>query len=422
VKKDSEMCGILKRFRHGGLGMRASRLLTLYLCMNILNYVDRNAVSGVFPLLKQHFLLTDTALGLLGSAFMITYSLTAVPFGNWSDRWLPHKVAAIGVAVWSFATVSSAFAWSFASLFVLRALVGVGEAAYVSTASTILSNAYPDRNRSFALGLFNLGLPIGGAIGVILGGWIGTHYGWQYAFLIVGLPGLLLAWISWNLPLARFGSKSQAAERFRLSDMKQLFTNKPYLLTVLGYAGITFASGAVVLFAPTFFARSFGYSLEKATLLTGAVQVIAGLLGAPIGGYVADYWFKRNVRGRAYTLVLAIFLSAFFMWLGLFLQSFVCFTVSIFFLLWHVGVASAIVFDVTPANIWNTASALAILLMHVFGDIPSPIITGYISDRTSLFTAFNLLPVTLLIASWAFYLAGRSLVPKQIEQSNSLNP
>ncbi|MGZ4107641.1 MAG: MFS transporter, partial [Tumebacillaceae bacterium] len=156
--------------------MSAKRLLLLFLFMNILNYVDRQVLSGIFPLLKDHFALSDAALGLLGSAFMITYSITAIPFGTWSDRWFPHKVAAIGVGVWSLATVSSALAWSFASLFVFRALVGVGEAAYGSTAGTILSNAYPEQKRSGVLGLFNLGMPIGGALGVVLGGYIGTKF------------------------------------------------------------------------------------------------------------------------------------------------------------------------------------------------------------------------------------------------------
>jgi predicted MFS family arabinose efflux permease len=388
--------------------MNPTRLLLLFLAINIINYVDRQVLSGVFPLVKEHFLLSDTALGLLGSAFMITYSLTSVPFGAWSDRWLPHKVAAIGVGIWSFATVSSALAWSFASLFVFRALVGIGEAAYVSTAGTILSNAYPEQKRSAVLGLFNLGMPIGGALGVVLGGWLGVTYGWQWAFFLVGAPGLLLALLAWRLPL----KKQPAAEnrpKFRVGEIIQLFKNKPYFFTCLGYAGISFAFGAIALFVPTFFERSFGLSLEKATLLAGGLQVGAGLLGAPIGGYVADFWQKRHRRGRAYTLVLSMFLSAIFLWVGLLFESFVAFFFSAFFMLFHVGVASALVFDVTDKAVWNTAAALAMFLMHFLGDIPSPVIVGYISDKTSLFTAFALLPIPMLLASYFFWRAGNCL-------------
>ncbi|ASS76267.1 hypothetical protein CIG75_15830 [Tumebacillus algifaecis] len=388
--------------------MNPTRLLVLFLAINVINYVDRQVLSGVFPLLKEHFLLSDTALGLLGSAFMITYSLTSVPFGAWSDRWKPHKVAAIGVAIWSIATVSTALAWSFATLFVFRALVGIGEAAYVSTAGTILSNAYPERKRSATLGIFNLGMPIGGALGVVLGGWLGVNFGWQWAFFIVGVPGLILAYMAWRLPLQQQPT-AKDRQKFRLSELLQLLKNKPYLYTCLGYAGISFAFGAIVLFVPTFFERSFGYSLEKATLLSGGLQVGAGLLGAPIGGLVADFWQKRNRRGRAYTLVLSMLLSAIFLWIGLFMESFVAFFLSAFFMLWHVGVASALVFDVTEKAVWNTAAALAMFLMHFLGDIPSPVIVGFISDKTSLFTAFSLLPLSMILASFFFLKAASHL-------------
>ena len=381
--------------------MSAKRLLFLFLLINIINYVDRQVVSGVLPLLKEHFTVTDTQLGLLGSAFMITYSLTAVPFGAWSDRWFPHKVAAVGVAIWSLATVSSALAFSFASLFVFRALVGVGEAAYVSTAGTILSNAYPEGKRSGVLGLFNLGMPIGGAAGVVLGGMIGAKFGWQWAFFIVGVPGLILAYMTWKLPLPRI----QAAPRpkFRMSELTQLLKNKPYFYTVLGYAGISFAFGAIVLFTATFFERSFGYSLESATMVAGAIQVGAGLTGAPLGGWVADFWQKRDPRGRAFTLVISTALSGLFLWVGLMFESMTGFFFSAFFLLWHVGVASAIVFDVTERAVWNTASAFALFLMHLLGDIPSPVILGYVSDQTNLTTAVALMPIPRRLASWFFY-------------------
>lgn len=388
--------------------MSATRILLLFLAINIINYVDRQVISGVFPLLKDHFTLSDAQLGLLGTAFMITYSLTAIPFGAWSDRWLPHKVAAIGVGIWSLATVSSALAWSFGSLFFFRALVGVGEAAYVSTAGTILSNAYPEHKRSAVLGLFNLGMPIGGALGVVLGGWIGVTYGWQWAFLLVGLPGLILGHFAFRLPLPRV-EPAEKRPRFHLREIGQLLRNRPYFYTALGYAGISFAFGAIVLWVPTFFERSMGYSLADATMLSGALQVGAGLLGAPIGGWVGDFWQKRNPRGRLYTLVLSMLLSAAFLWAGLFLGSLVCFFFSAFFMLWHVGVASAVIFDVTDRSVWNTASAVAMFLMHALGDIPSPVIVGWISDRTSLFTAFSLLPISMLLASLFFYMASRTL-------------
>lgn len=389
--------------------MKLGRLFTLFLLLNVVNYLDRNITSGVLPLLKEHFHASDMALGSLGTAFMLTYSLIALPFGVWSDRWKPHKVAAIGVAIWSVATLLSAFAWSMTSLFAFRALVGVGEAAYVATASTILSSHFPKNRRSVILGLFNLGMPIGGAAGVVLGGMIGVAAGWQAAFAIVGLPGLILAILTWRLPLGTQAESGETAKRddgvkLGLPAIAALFRNPAYVCACLGYAGISYAFGAIVLFAPSLFERDFGYTVDQAGMVTGAIQVGAGLLGAPLGGWVGDVWQKRHPRGRVYALTLVMVLSACFLYAGLAMNNMVCFFFSTFFVLWHVGVASAIVFDVTEKPIWNTAQSLAMLLMHLLGDIPSAVITGYISDRTNLHYSLSMLPIPMLFAA-AFFLA-----------------
>jgi len=389
--------------------MNANRFLLLFLFINLINYVDRQVVSGVAPLIQKHFSLSDASVGLLATAFMITYALTSVPLGMWSDRWYPHKIAAIGVAVWSVASLLSAVAWSFDSLFLFRALVGIGEAAYVTTAATILSNVFPEGKRATVLGWFNLGIPLGGAIGVVLGGWIGTKYGWPWAFTIAGLPGFYLAYLTWKLPLAKQTPDAGSKATFSLIDVFHLLRNKPYLYTCIGYAGITFAFGAVVFWMPTFFERTFGYTLTKATLVGGGIEVVAGLLGAPIGGYIADFWQKRNARGRAYTLVIGMGLSALFFWGGLYFHSIIFLLLATFFMLWHVGVASALIFHVTNHKVWNTASALALLIMHLFGDIPSPLAVGVVSDHSSLFTAFALLPLALLVASLSFFRVGANL-------------
>lgn len=390
--------------------MRLRRLFTLFLLLNIVNYLDRNITSGVLPLLKEHFHASDTALGTLGTAFMITYSLTALPFGIWSDRWKPNKVAAIGVGVWSVATVLSAFAWSMESLFVFRALVGIGEAAYVATASTILSGHFPKSRRSLILGLFNLGMPIGGAAGVVLGGLIGTSAGWQWAFAIVGLPGFILAILTWRM---RLGSSEDSEDSMPTTAIRMgwpavgtLLGKPAYLFATLGYAGISYAFGAIVLFAPSLFERYFGYTVGQAGTVTGAIQVLAGLLGAPIGGWVSDLWLKRSPRGRAYTLTLAMLLSAFFLFGGLYDNNLVCFFLSAFFMLWHVGAASAFIFDVTERHIWNTGQALSLLLMHLLGDIPSAVLVGYISDRTNLHFSISLLTIPMLLSALFFFAAG----------------
>ncbi|OFW75161.1 MAG: hypothetical protein A2201_03580 [Alicyclobacillus sp. RIFOXYA1_FULL_53_8] len=390
--------------------MRPSNVFLLFLVMNVLNYLDRYVTAGILPLLKIHFHASDAALGALGSAFMVTYALTALPFGTWADRWYPHKVAAIGVALWSLATLSSAFAWSLAALFVLRALVGVGEAAYVTTGGTILSSLFSEKKRASILSLFNLGMPIGAAAGVTLGGMIGARYGWQASFLLVGVPGLIFAYLAWRLPLERAFAGDD--KRITWGQVFKLFVNRRYVLITLGYAMLSYAYGAFAWFAPTFLNRYFNYSVSNAALVMGGMTVVAGLL-APVGGWIADRWHKNHPRGRVYTLFIAMFLSAVLLFVGLIFHSLIALFFSTFFMLWQ-GIASALIFDVTDRRVWNTATAVALLVMHLLGDVPSTYIVGYISDKTSLLTSLAILPIPMILASFLFLASGRGRIVKSV--------
>ena len=390
------------------------KVLLLLLLINIFNYIDRNALSGVSPLLKSSFHLSDAAIGALGSDFLLSYTLVAVPFGIWSDLWKPQKVAAIGVLIWSFACVMTSMATTEAQLFVWRSLVGVGEAAYVATAGTIISKRFNQDMRSKMLGVFNLGLPLGAALGVILGGIVGERYGWNVVFVIVGLPGFLLAAMAWMI-------KDTTVTEVELLEILPMGTarenriswrsiidalHSTYWLVVVGYIGISYCFGAVINWLPIYMTRIMNYSLGNAVTISGVIIVLAGLLGAPTGGLVADRWFGHNRGGRGYTLLIACIASAVFMWIGIIFQSALGFGIGAFFMLWHVGVAAAMVFDTTKQAVWNSATAVAMLCMHLMGDVPSSLITGVVSDHYGLVWAFTMLPVAMLLGGVAFGVSG----------------
>jgi MFS family permease len=391
------------------------RVLWLLLFINIFNYIDRNALAGVSPLLKSSFHLTDATIGALGSAFLLSYTLVAVPFGIWSDLWKPQKVAAIGVLIWSFASVMTGTATSEIQLFIWRSLVGVGEAAYVATAGTIISKRFNQDQRSKMLGVFNLGLPLGAALGVILGGIIGERYGWPVVFVIVGLPGFLLGAIAWMIrdtPVSEEKSLESHPQAETVRENRISFgsivhaLHSPYWLVVVGYIGISYCFGAVINWLPMYMTRVMNYSLSNAATISGAIIVLAGLLGAPTGGWIADRWFGHHRGGRGYTLFLACIASAAFMWMGIIFQSALGFGIAAFFMLWHVGVAAAMIFDTTKRAVWNSATAIAMLFMHLMGDVPSSTITGVVSDHYGLVWAFTMLPVAMLIGGVAFGVSG----------------
>ena len=167
--------------------------LGLLALINLLNYIDRNVIYALFEPIKRDLALTDSQLGWLGSAYIFVFSVAALPFGVLSDLRSRRAVIAGGVAVWSAFTFLSGLVNSFRQLFVCRAVVGVGEAAYGPAAASLVADYFPGRGRAVAMGILSSGIALGGVLGLLLGGHIEGVYGWRVAFMAVGVPGFLLA-------------------------------------------------------------------------------------------------------------------------------------------------------------------------------------------------------------------------------------
>jgi MFS family permease len=161
--------------------------------INLLNYLDRNVVFAVFEPIKRDLHLTDVQLGWLGSAYIIVLSLAALPLGALADLRSRRSVITWGVAIWSVATALGGLVRRFWELFACRALVGVGEAGYGPASQAIIAQYYKGRRRAFAIGIYSVGMALGGLLGIVLGGMVAERYGWRWAFIAMGAPGLLLA-------------------------------------------------------------------------------------------------------------------------------------------------------------------------------------------------------------------------------------
>lgn len=181
-----------------GQGYSAYALFLLAL-INLLNYLDRNVIFALFEPIKRDLALSDTQLGWLGSAYILVFSISALPFGVLSDLRSRRAVIAGGVSVWSAFTLLSGLVRGFGQLFVCRAMVGVGEAAYGPAAQSLVADYYPQRGRAIAMAILASGVALGGVLGLYLGGRLEALYGWRVAFMAVGAPGFLLAFLAGQL-------------------------------------------------------------------------------------------------------------------------------------------------------------------------------------------------------------------------------
>lgn len=387
--------------------MRQWGLLTLLCAINLLNYVDRQILFAVFPQIQTDFALSDARLGLLGSAFMVMYLLAAPVFGPLGDRWRRGRLAAMGVALWSAATVGTGLARSYGQLLTARALVGIGEASYGTVAPTLIADAFPPERRGMMLSVFYLAIPVGSAIGYLVGGLIGAAWGWRVVFYAAGLPGLLLAAAAWALrepTRPALGGPPTPPPRTRAA-FRTLLHNRSYLLNTAAMASMTFALGGLAAWLPTYFIRVHGLSLAAANTAIGGITVVAGLGGTLLGGWGGDRLLRRT--RKAYFLVsgwglllgvpgAVLAIAAADPWLA-----FGAIFVAEVLIFLNTGPLNALIVAVTPPGIRARAFGLNIFAIHAFGDALSPALLGLVSDLTDLSTAL-LLP--------AFFLATAALL------------
>ena len=215
--------------------------------------------------------------------------------------------------MWSLGTILTGFAATFAMMIAFRVLVGLGEASYATISPSLISDSYAPAKRNNALTIFYVAIPVGAALGTIIGGLIAAHWGWRHAFIWAGAPGLLLALVL--LPFAELkrgqaeGKTAEAAKRPSVRDIVNLVRIPDYVLVVLGYTAYTFALGAFGYWGPTFLHRAHGVAVDQAGEFFGAVLVVAGLVGTLIGGFAATAWQKRNRAGYAWTLGLSVLVA-----------------------------------------------------------------------------------------------------------------
>ena len=384
-------------------------LVTLSL-LNLLNYADRYVVSSLVPFLEKSIdqgglALTHTQSGWLYSAFIVVYMIAAPAFGFIADRFPRLHVLAAAVAFWSVLTLLGGFAWGFWSLLIMRALTGIGEAAYASVAPAVLADEFPAKQQSRAMAFFNAAIPVGAAIGFTLGGVVGSKYGWREAFFVAGGPGLFLALVIYFLRDPKRGAMDTHVvvnAPPTLRSAAGILLRPRWLWTTMGYALQTAGFGSLGFWTPTYLEKAWGLSVESSSTMFGVVIVVTGITGTMAGGFLGDWWYQRKPTAHLWICGITSFLAAASilfvlyapnvtaMWCGVTLGS--------FFLVMSVGPVHAhLVHILNPAE-RGTGMALAIFVLHVFGDVPAGPMIGWIAQGSGWKIAYMSIPIFIFLA------------------------
>ncbi len=394
-------------------------VLVVLTAINFLNYIDRYVLAAVLESVRLDFGLDDADSGLLGLMFILVYSV-ASPFTGWlGDRGTRKYLVAAGVGLWSLATVGCGYAETYEELLVMRALVGIGEAGYATVAPAMIADVFEPQRRGRMLAYFYLAIPVGSALGYVLGGWIAGSWesvlspsalawlglgdagdpGWRLAFVLAGVPGLLFAIAALLLrePVRGGRDAEEARGQFpRLEPgqtvghdnpwlaIRRLFRSPAFRTTTGGMILMTFTLGGLAFWMPTFLQRAHGMTEAAAGTTFGALTVVAGITATLAGGWLGDRAFARAQGGylrvsgwgliAGTPFVLAMALSG-----GLPAALAVAF-VAEFFLFLNTGPLNAALVGCVPANLRASSIAINVLFIHLLGDAISPYLMGSISD------------------------------------------
>jgi MFS transporter, Spinster family, sphingosine-1-phosphate transporter len=398
--------------------------------LNTLNYLDRYVGAATLPLILAGLALSDAEGGLLQSAFILTYAL-ACPVAGWlGDRQNRVHLASLGVFVWSAATVASGLAPTYALLLCARAVTGVGEASYAVVTPSLISDHYRAERRASALSVFYAAIPVGTALGYIVGGLIGQSHGWRAAFFVAGVPGAVLAVVLARLREPRRGQLDEAGPQPSTAlglgpSLRALAARRSFVFNTIAQVIYTFSLGGLATWMPTYFVRERHLPLAEATTTFGLLIVVAGFLGTLLGGGLSERLAKR-LRGAEFavsgwsltaSLVFTCFAvlspSPAVFWPAMF--------VTLLLLFINIGPLNAAMANVLPADLRARGFAISTMSIHLLGDAISPWLIGVASDRVGL-TIPVLVTGCLLVVSGVVLLAARDALDADARAQGHAQP
>lgn len=395
----------------------------------ISDYMSRQVLNAVFPLLKAEWMLSDTQLGSLSSIVALLVGMLTFPLSVLADRWGRVKSIVLMAAIWSLATAACALAASYQQMFWARFFVGVGEAAYGSVGVAVVVSLFPLRLRSTIVGAFMAGGAFGSVLGMALGGAIAAMVGWRWAFGAMAGFGLMLVVIylftvsDAKVNVARSPAGAAAGEgkgrgKFSLKQLlRDLFSSRSIMCAYIGSGLQLFVLATFMAWLPSFLNRYYGLETAQAGGVS-AIFVLIGAVGMILGGNLTDYLSRKDPERKWYVAIgyclITLVLVGGALQLPVGKAQLILLGFGLLLSAGTVGPAGAIVTNLTPSPIHATAFATLTLFNNFLGLAAGPYITGVVADRFDLITALQVATAMPIFALVAFFI-GRLSYAKDID-------
>lgn len=379
---------------------RAARWsLAILVAINILNFYDRHVAGAVVEPVRKEFLLSDTQIGWINTAFTILYGLVGLPLGVLADKVSRKKLLAVGIVVWASLTGGARWVFSYPLLVITRLGVGVGEAACAPTATSWIGDLYPAEKRAKPLALFMLGVPVGGALSFFFSGPIAQRFGWRAAMVLAAAPALLLIPLLLALREPERGASEKRdhastssirpalAQVAGAGSIRQLFTIPTFWWIVLSGALVNFILYAIGTFLPAFFGRIHHMNVARAGITTGVAYAIGGLFGGFVAGTLGDVIVGRRPSGRLALAAFAALVAAPVSYFGIHQTygalplALPLLTLAYGLLNMYYGLVYASIQDIVAPALRGTSMAVYFVVMYLGGASWGTVIIGKLSDH-----------------------------------------
>jgi len=352
-------------------------------------------------MLRIHLGVTDAQLGSLQTWLLLVLAVGSIPFGFLADRFSRKSIIAFGIVCWSLATFAGGLAGSFLFLLFARAFVGIGEAAYAPAAQSMISGAFPVETRAFAQAVFASGMLLGGAAGQSLGGILAPRFGWQYAFFVVAIAGLIPVIAVFSLKEPPRGPSCEVVPVLRL------LTVPAFLAMIAGGICITFSCVSILTWGVDFAVTYKDFSLRQASVSLAVIGIVCSLCGVLFGGFVADRLQRHFAYGRIIAIAVAFLLAAPFALLAIQTDEQVLVLVALalasFFMSWYHGPVTAVIHDMMPRRAHATSIGVYMFVTQLVGGF-GPQLVGRISDLRDMQFALQIAVAVMVCGGLLMFL------------------